>query len=273
MARETWHIDGWELTQGIVRDLEYRAGLYRTPAVDGTDSNVSNRTGRLWRPKTHGPGQFTLAVWLGGASRAEAERLYDELLRAVVHPHRLATYRRGLADGTARECSGDVTAALEPTAIGQQGMRLGIEVTVPRAYWRGTVLRTAQRTVPLGATVVTLPLPEFARSTAPMEGLTYRITGPVTSPTVADITDDGVADSFTYSGVIGSGQTLVVNSDTWQVTGEGFTPNQAAMNYTGRVFLPVVAARPGRTPTLRLTGTSMNTATTLRVSGYEAFLL
>ncbi len=62
MPRERWTVDGYDLTQGTDRDVEYRAGLYRSPAAEGEDGEVSNRTGRIWRPKTHGPGTFTLGM-------------------------------------------------------------------------------------------------------------------------------------------------------------------------------------------------------------------
>jgi hypothetical protein len=274
MGRESWTVDGWTLTQGLVRDLEYRAGLYRTPAAEGADGNVSNRTGRIWRPKTHGPGSFVLAMWIGDAVRSDVEALYDEMLRAVVHPHRLSVYRRTLADGTIRECSGDVIAAIEPSAIGQSAMRMGIEVNVPEGYWRGTYDKIAESSLSLGWSTQDVSLWGFSDSTAPMEHLTFRIDGPIQNPRVGDRTDGVEGEWFQYMGTIPQGQALIVNSSTWAVTGSGgFVPNLAALNYSGRRFLPVVAAPPGAIPKVRITGTGTNNATRLTVTGREAFLL
>lgn len=276
MARERWTVDGYEITEGVVRDVEYRAGLYRTPQVDGTDGEVSNRTGRLWRPKVHGPGSFTLAVWLGSTSRAVWEPAWDELLRAFVHPHRLSTYERTLADGTIRRCQGDVVASIDPQPSGSLMVRAGIEVAVPAGYWEGTVARTAGGafTVAAASASIDVVLTPYARSTAAMEYLTYRITGPGASVRVADWTDGVEGDFLLYAATVAAGQVLVINSGTWAVTGEGgLVPNQAALQYSGRRFLPVAAARPGQTPKVRITASNVTTATRLDVLGRDAYLM
>jgi hypothetical protein len=277
VSRERWLVDDWELTQGYDRDVEYRRGLYRTPAAEGEDANVANRTGRLWRPKVHGPGSFVLALWFGSSiSRAAVEAAWDEILRALVHPHRLSVYKRYLADGTMRQCQGDVVAALDPTPIGQLGMRCGVEVNVPSGYWAGATEQS--QTVAMGASASThnvdLTLSAFARSTAAMENLTFRITGPVSNPRVVDMTDGVEGESFSYVGSIPAGQTLVVNSGTWAVTGEGgFAPILSRLNHTGRRYCAVAPARPGQTPKVRFYGENVAAATALNVRGYEAFLL
>jgi hypothetical protein len=274
--REFWTADGWTITEGLVRDVEYRAGLYKTPGAVGEDADVSNRTGNLWRPKVHGPGSFVLNIWLGSNDRATVEAYYDEVQRALVHPWRQTLFERGLANGTVRRCLGDVVAALEPQPSGQSLMRMSIEVNVPAAYWDGTVDRNAGIAMPGAAAngSVDLALTPFAASTAPMEKLTYKVTGPIDNPTVTDRTDFANGEWLWYAGSIPAGQSLVVNSDTWQVTGlGGFVPNVAALNFSDRRFLWVPSARPGAVPTVRLTGSNVTAATRLDVSGREAFLL
>ncbi|WP_327074443.1 hypothetical protein OG196_31885 [Kitasatospora purpeofusca] len=276
MARERWLVDGYELTDGLVRDVEYRTGLNTTPAVVGANATVPNRIGELWRPKHHGPGKFTLALWLAPASGgwAEVERAWEDLLRSLVRPHRLLAFERHTAAGQIRRCQGEVLSALAPTPLGQGGMRLGVEVNVPAGYWESADTSSAS-TAPGSPLPQNLDLAPFADATAPMEQLAYRITGPITAPTVTD-TSDGAGrdgDSFTYTGQIGAGQALAVDSATWQLSGTGgLVPDPARLTNTGPAFLRLAPGRPGRPPSVRLSGTNTGAGTQLTVTGRRTYL-
>ncbi|MFJ6770163.1 hypothetical protein ACIQOV_04145, partial [Kitasatospora sp. NPDC091257] len=235
MARERWLVDGYDLTDGLVRDVEYRAGLTGTPAVVGANATVPNKIGELWRPKHHGPGKFTLALWLAPTSGGwqDVEAAWEDLLRAVVRPHRLLTFERHTAAGQVRRCEGEVLSALTPTPLGQSGMRISLEVNVPAGYWVSADTSIQASTV--GAAVPQdLALTAFADATATMEQLSYLLTGPITAPTVTDTTDGTGGDSFTYTGQIGAGQTLTVDAATWQLTGSGgLVPDPGRLTNTG----------------------------------------
>ncbi|MCC9309138.1 hypothetical protein LN042_18965 [Kitasatospora sp. RB6PN24] len=276
MARERWLVDGWELTDGLVRDVEYRAGLNTTPAVVGANAAVPNRIGELWRPKHHGPGKFTLAMWLAPAAGGwdGVEQAWEDLLRALVRPHRLLTFERHTATGQIRRCQGEVLSALAPTPLGQSGMRVSVEVTVPAGYWQAAAPVTAT-SAPGTPVPQALALTAFADATAPMDNLAYRIDGPITAPTVTDTTDgpghDG--DSFTYTGQIPAGQWLTVDSATWQlIGGGGFTPDAARLSNTGPAFLRLAPGRPGSPPSVRLDGTNTAAGTRLTVTGRPTYL-
>ena len=113
--RERWLADGWEFTEGDIRDVEYRSGQLGAPGTRGSNATVANRTGEVWRPKLHAAGSFTLEVWFGTYQR-QAQQLWDDILRAVSQPHRLVEWRRITAAGETRTCLGEVTAALAPIA-------------------------------------------------------------------------------------------------------------------------------------------------------------
>ncbi|QKW22295.1 hypothetical protein HUT16_27340 [Kitasatospora sp. NA04385] len=273
MAFERWLVDGYDLTDGLVRDVEYRAGLTATPAVVGANATVPNRIGELWRPKHHGPGKFTLALWLApaGGRWQDVEAAWEDLLRAVARPHRLLTFERHTAAGQVRRCQGEVLSALTPTPLGQDGMRISLEVNVPSGYWESA-------DVAFEATAPGVPLPQdldlepFADATAPMEQLAYRITGPITAPTVTDTTD-GTGDSFTYTGQIPAGQALTVDAATWQLTGSGgLVPDPGRLTNTGPAFLRLTPGLPGTAPSVRLTGTNPGPTTQLAVTGRRAYL-
>ncbi|MFJ8043788.1 hypothetical protein ACIRBX_25130 [Kitasatospora sp. NPDC096147] len=274
MARERWLVDGYELTEGLVRDVEYRAGLIATPPVIGANATVPNRVGELWRPKHHGPGKFTLALWLaprtGGWQQVEAA--WEDLLRVLARPHRLLTFERHTAAGQIRRCQGEVLSSLAPTPLGQSGMRLGVEVTIPSGYWEGTA--TVTNSSPAGTALPhALALAAFADATAPMENLAYRIDGPITAPTVTDTTDGPGGDSFTYTGQITAGQSLTVDSATWQLSGTGgLQPDPARLSLTGPAVLRLAPGRPSSPPSVRLSGTNGGPGTALTVTGRPAYL-
>jgi hypothetical protein len=277
MGIERWFVDDWELTQGWVRNVEYRSGLSATPAVFGANASVPGLTGELWRPKRHGAGRFVLNLWVAGANNTQAAAwaVYEDVLRAVARPTELLVFKRTMDDGSQRQCRGEVITAIEPIPVGDGAYRMAIEVGVPSGYWEsvGTFTDTS-------ATGSTLPrdlsLTTLNPSTAPMEHLTYTITGPITNPKVSERINGADLDSFTFTGVVGATQTLIVNASTWALTGSGtptFTPSLAALSYTSGRFLSVKPARPGGTAAVRMTGSAGGTTTRLQVSGRQAFLV
>ena len=151
-AHERWLIDGYEITDGWLRDVELRDGLYVTPGPTGSNGKVSNRTGDLWRSKRLGPGGFVLNMWIAGGDRAEIEDNYDNIVRALIRPHALLTVDRYLADGTIRTCQAEIAQQINPSPVGQVGMRLSAEFKVPAGRWfdktPSTINAAAGATVP-----------------------------------------------------------------------------------------------------------------------------
>lgn len=269
--RERWFVDGWEFTQGEVRDVEYRSGQLGTPAMRGENATVVNRTGKQWRPKIHDSGSFTLEVWFGEDQRA-AQAAWDEILKAVVQPHRQCTYRRVTAAGESRYCEGEVVGRLEPTAIGQQGYRASIEVGVPRGYWRGDTVFSVSTPLTGPATVREVELTPFAASTAPLEDLILRLDGAVGLPQITDITPYGRGETLLYAMSLADNQAITFNCGDWSAVGIGVGVNEAAINYSGERFLTVAAPPPGVMPRLQLSGTTLGANGKLTVSGYRSYL-
>lgn len=272
-VRERWFADSYELTHGEVRDVEYRSGQLGTPDAVGSNARVPNRTGELWRPKKHGPGQFTLQVWLAGADQAEAQAQWDEILRATVSLHRLVTWRRITPAGETRQCLGEITGRMEPTAIGQQGYRASLGVSVPAGYWVGTDLLTYSTPTGAGATQREIDLPGFEKCTAPLEGLTLRLDGQLVRPRVTDVTPYGVGGNMLYDGTVADGQAATFESASWGLTGSGgFAPDLQRINYTGERFLTLAPTPPGTVHRVRLSADTMGANGKLTVSGYRAYL-
>lgn len=264
MARETWTVDGYALTDGAVRDVELREGLYATPeGYRGELTAVGARHGLLWRPRPLGPGAFALQLWLGADSRAELEDAYDELLRYVIRPERLLSWRRGLADGSVREAMGQVVERIEPAPIGQLGMRVGLVVQVPDGRWRDLATSDSGALAP----GVAVELAAFADATAPMDDLVVTVNGPLTGNLRVEDVRSG--KGFSYSGALpGVGQSLTVNAGSWTLTGATW----ATLSYDGATPFELTPGTPSGPPAIKVTGDGMTGATRVRVTGRQAYL-
>ena len=220
-----------------------------------------------------------LKLWWGdGVTQDAAFKQYEQILRACARPHVLTRYVRTLADGTSRYADGELTAAVQPTALGQGGYRATLEVSVPDSYWFSTTDMAQEFTAPntAGGSAVALQaaLTDFERSTAPLERLTYFVDGGINTPRLIALTDDIQRGTFQYAGSILSGQRLIVDSDTWGVSGDGsgtISINQGAVSYTDGRLLSIPPALPGEDPKVLLVGTYLAGTVRLTVQGRLAF--
>lgn len=271
MTTERWLADGWDLEQAGVRGWEYRDGTDQIAAAVGANGAVPNRTGEIWRPKTLGPGMFTLGIWFKGTDRAMVEDQFRLILRAVVRPHALVRMDRYMANGDQIQAYVEYAGSIKPTYISQRGMKASIDFKVPAGAWKGTT-KVTKSTTAGGALTQTLSVPELAKSTAAIEDGKFTVYGPISNPIVVDRTDGVDGDSFKYASSIAAGQSLIVDCKTWAVTGGGgLVVNQAAILPSGRRHLTIPPARPGANPTLQLRGTGGGAGTQLTLEAYPSF--
>lgn len=270
--KERWTFDGWELTYGNgIRDWESYDGTDGIAPFVGDNATTANRSAELWRPKTIGPGKFTIALWVAGDNRLEAMANWNNIVRAFVRPFRQVRVVRWLPDGNSIFCDAEVSGGIEPTHIGQQGYRASVTFTVPSGVWLSSTSYTHSSTT--GSTLPkTVTLDDLTTSTAPLELLKYRIKGPITNPKLSDGTPGGYGDTLTYMGTVASGQELVINASNWTTTGSTFAVNNGLLVPTGRRLMAIATAQPGDTPTVTLSGTGGGTLTQLIVEGRANYL-
>ena len=273
MARERWLIDGWELTEGTYRDVSTRDGLYSTSALVGTNAQVANRRGTLWRPKTLGEGRFVLNGWIGANSRAEFETAWERLLQAVIRPERPVRYTRYLASGEQRYCDGEVTGVVAPTALGQVVARFALEVAVPEGVWRSVSTYTDAVTPMASGAAMTLT--NLGPSTAPLDDVDITITGPIDTPRVAVV--GSATEWVQFNGTVPAGGTLTIKCQSWSIaqggSGWGSVQSVAKIVHGGLgPWLTIPARTVAGLPEVRLTGTGTSGATGLSLSGRRAHL-
>lgn len=269
--RERWWADSYELTQGVVRDVEYRDGLYSTPPLVGENVDVAGLDGEMWVPKRFGAGSFALNLWLGGETRREVEAAYSRILLAVARKHALVRYERQLADGTRRTCLGELVQSVEPKAIGQLGLRMGLEVRVPDAFWSDATDVDTGALAVAGPYPQTVQLPALAGADAPMGTLRAALTGPLNG---LRLVTPETGDYLAYSGLLAAGETLIVDAGAGTLTvPNGTAANLARVTYTGPRFLEVFPRPDGAPPQLRVEAASGSTGATLRVTGRRRYLV
>ena len=272
LNHEQIFFDGWELTEGTVRNWEVRDGMDGVAAMVGDNLTVANRSGEVWRPKTMGPGRFQLSVWLYGNTRQQANDAWRTLLRAVYRTHRLITVKRRMPGGESVVCAAELVGSIEPTHLGMQGYRATLTFNVPSGYWCSETFYAHETAA--GATLPkALYLNDLAPSTGPLEHLSYTIWGPITNPTLTDNTDGGTGDTINYKGTIPNGGWIRYNATNWSID-KGFSAGYSLSNVnpTGRRLMTITAARPNDVPSVLLTGTGGGAATKLRVYGQRIYL-
>lgn len=269
--RETLTFDGWELTEGTVRDWEVRDGMDSVAGFVGDNHTVANRGGEIWRPKVHGPGRFTVALWLLETDAAGVQAAWRTLLRAMAKPRKRIRVERTMANTEAVFCDAEVVGGIEPTHLGQQGYRASVTFNVPEGIWLSAA--SYSHTTPAGSSLPkTLTLTDLADSTAPHELLKYVITGPITNPKLTDVTGGSTGDSLTYAGTVPSGQSLTINASNWSTTGSTFSVNNGLLVPTGNRLMTVQAAGATGSPEVKLEGTGGGTGTKLYVEGRRVYL-
>ena len=113
--RERWLFDGWELTTGDgtgIRAWESFDGVDGVSAFTGSNVTTANRSAELWRPKSLGPGKFTIALWVMGKGRLEAMAAWNNVIRAFVRPFRQVRVNRWLPDGNMIWCDAEVVGGM-----------------------------------------------------------------------------------------------------------------------------------------------------------------
>lgn len=217
ITEEFWEVDGVSLHTwaSAIATLEGREGL---PPRRGGNQVVSYRPGEVWRPKTFGPRDMALAMWVKGSdadgvipiagaraqwrSNLEAlKSLFGIIDREVVLTRRLRTLS-GLLVQTARgECMG----TLEPSMSGPTLGALVADIHMADPFWYGADIVTA---IPLAGANIVHP------GTAPVTRMIIRFTGPLTNPQLINQSTVPVI-SASYNGVIGVGEWVELDTDDY----------------------------------------------------------
>lgn len=223
MAAETITVNGLDL-RSVATNIESLAGLLTTPARRGSNIEVPGRHGAIpTANKRYGVGEVVLPLWVKGVGSsgvtgsddAQVTEFYANLDRILQAFHAgTVVVDHTLPDGSVRRA---LCELLEPVAFSREPAsplfgRASVALTIPGAFWFELNNQTHTATLTNGGSTAATP---FAGATAPMDELTLTF-GPGSNPELGQ----GPV-FFAYDGIIGSGQTLVVNTGSWTASGTG----------------------------------------------------
>lgn len=273
---DLFSVDGVVLNT-LAKNIESITGRLMTPTRRGTNTQLPGRNGEVSSEKTFGPGFISLPMWVAGCdddgeipSGSTARKAFfanvAELSRLFIGRNDLLDVRQIGPDGTTRQCWAEVLDAINfaHSSFSDPYGKFAVNLTVPDSFWRDTEDQTQFFANP-GAT---LDATSFSAATAPMDDLTYEILGPCNNPKIS--ASNG--SYFQYNDVIAAGDTLVVDSGTWELSSTDFTPDHSKVEHGATARWLVLGV--GSPPVLNWSATGGQTSSTrLTVTGRRKYLV
>lgn len=260
---ETLTVNGVNLNT-LAKNITSLTGRLRAPALRTENVTVPGRHGTVWVPnKRYEEGQIVLPMWVKGSDDSETTIgrtvFYDnvDMLTQLFRPGAgLLEVIHTLPDESERRCLAECTEAINLTMVAgglYPYATFSVALRVPDAFWTDTVVTNFDMAPGFNGGIAPLD-----GMTAPCEDAVLVVRGPCTSVTVEARYNDGPMDDplyFTYSGTIGTGQTLTINCGTWKLTGGGgLVVDYTKMFHVGSArFLTIAPGPVGVAPQLKVT--------------------
>jgi Phage tail protein len=281
---ETLSVDGVVLNT-LAYNIESTTGRLKTPPIRGDNVQVPSRHGSIFSStKMYDEGSIVLPMWVRGCNpngsipytsseREEFFKNIDMLTSLFSSKRRLLDLRHKLPDGSVRQAMVEVRDVIDFSNESYSPMgKFSVILNMPEAFWKDVADVTSTNTIAVSG--ANLELDEFIGATAPMEDLSFTITGPVTNFKMS-ATENGVAISpelsFQYAGAIAATKSLTVNCATWALTAVGFSPVYSNVTHKGSARYMVVM--PDALPRIKVEGTALTGASAVSVTGRRKFLI
>lgn len=281
---ETLSVNGVVLNT-LAKNIKSLTGRLKAPGLRTDNVVVPGRHGSLRTVnKRYEEGNIVLPMWVrgndddeGSIGRSTFYTNVDTLTQLFRPGSGMLTVVHTLPDGSQRRCFAECTEAIDMT-MEAGGLwpfaTFSVALKVPSVFWEDVTATTFD----LGYTF-NGDMTQLAGMTAPIEDAVYTLYGPFTSLTVEARYNGAALEDpryFTYSGSVGTGQTLVVDSGTWKLTGTGgLAVDYTKMFHTGGArFLEIPVPPVGGSPQLKITNVGGVAGTTkVNVSARRKYLV
>lgn len=209
----------------LAKNIESLTGRLRAPALRTQNIEVPGRHGKLRTPnKKFDENLISLPMWVAGCdddgliptdstARIEFYKRVDELTRLFKGGSQVLDMRHTLPDGTVRQIFGDTLDVFDFTTSAAPTGKFVVNFLAFYPFWQSLAAITQE----LAADGATANFTRFAPSTAPIEAVAYKITGPWTNPVLTFADGSWVA----YDVALTTGQTVTIDSGAWTLTGGG----------------------------------------------------
>lgn len=262
---ETLSVNGVVLNT-LAKNIKSLTGRLKAPGLRTDNVSVPGRHGTIRTVnKRYDEGAIVLPMWVRGNDDDEGsigrDTFYsnvDTLTQLFRPGSGMLTVVHTLPDGSQRRCFAECTEAIDMT-MEAGGLwpfaTFSVALRVPSVFWEDVNATSFDLGYNFNGDVT-----QLAGMTAPIEDAVYTLYGPFNSLTVEARYNGAAMDDpqyFTYSGVVGTGQTLVVDAGKWKLTGTaGLVVDYTKMFHTGSArFLEIPPPPVGGSPQLKITNT------------------
>lgn len=281
---ETLSVNGVVLNT-LAKNIQSLTGRLRAPALRTDNVTVPGRHGTISTPnKKYEEGQIVLPMWVKGedddGGSVGRSQFYDNVdaLDNLFRPGAgLLTVIHTLPDSSQRRCFAECTEAINLTMVAGGAYpyaTFSVALRVPSVFWEDVAATSVDLVNGFNGDLTGL-----GGMTAPIEDAVFKVYGPCTSVTVEARYNNAAADDpmyFTYTGIIGTGQTLTIDCKTWKLTGGGgLVIDYTKMFHTGSSpFLTILPGPVGGNPQLKVTFVGgVGGTTKVNVSARRKFLV
>lgn len=281
---ETLSVNGVDLNT-LAKNITSLTGRLRAPALRTDNVTVPGRHGTIRVPnKRYEEGQVVLPMWVRGSdddenniSRTTFYQNVDTLTQLFRPGAGLLTVVHTLPDGSQRRCLAECTEAINLTMVAGGAFpyaTFSVALRIPSVFWEDLSTVSADLSPTFNGEVNVL-----SGTTAPIEDAVFKIYGPCTSVTVEARYKGAAMDDplyFTYSGVLGNGQTLTVDCGNWKLTGGGgHAVDYTKLFHTGSSrFLTIPPGPVDGSPQLKVTmSNSVNGVSKVNLTARRKYLV
>lgn len=285
---ETVSVDGFVLNT-YAYNIATLTGRMTTPDLRTKNIELPGRHGTLRvRNKKFQEGTSALSMWVKGAlpdgsipTQKIARRLFfenvDMLMQIFTRRTGLLNIQQVKPDGSVRQCNAEVLAVIAPESSSANPLaKFNVALTLPDVFWKD--LSPVTWTSPAGLPVSEiLTLTSFVGATAPMEDLSFTVTGRVSQFKIQALENGSPLEIdcwMQYNAAVNSAATVTVNSSNWTLSASSGTPSVANISHSGSNFW--MSLPPGwqnSAPQIAWTCTNPDTHTQLSVTGYRKYVV
>lgn len=286
---ETVTVDGFVLNT-YAYNISTLVGRLSTPDVRTKNIEIPGRHGTLRvRNKKFQQNLTTLSMWVKGAmpdgsvpTQKISRRLFyenvDMLMQIFTRRSGLLNIQQVMPDGSVRQCNAEVLAVIDPQSTSSNPLaKFNVALTIPDVFWTDLNSVTYTSAAGLGTSQI-LTLSPFIGATAPMEDLTFTVTGQVSQFKLQTLENGSPLEIdcwVQYNAAVASTNTLTLNTSNWTLGfSGGSTPTVANVSHSGSArWLSVQPGPQNTAPQLKWTCTNPDSHTQLTVTGLRKYVV
>lgn len=270
-------VDGIDM-KTLAKNVETLAATLRTPARRGANAVTAGRSGVIRTPgKMHEAPTYVWPMWVVGTDddgripvgSTARQQFYNniDVLTSLFDKDGVLDVQHTLPDGSVRQADCECVTAIDFSTFGTDPTgKFAVELQNLNAYWADLV-----DTVETMAVGTRTDL--FSGVTAPLDDGVYEIVGPITNPSIYDLSKP--ASFIRYNAEIPAGQSISIDAAQWSLFGTGgLVPDLTKLVISGMGGRMLrLTPNDSRAYSVELAGAATTVDTQLTVTGRRKYLV